>query len=626
MNRPTQSRTAGRLLALVLSAGVAACGVQDSDAAFSEIALPTFSKDRVAREAPVEVRRLHSAALWDLYAAAPSPDGRFITEINWNTGNLDVRELATGETRQVTHNPGEQDFWPFYSVYSPDGSRIAYAWALSEQGKPSVWEVRTIGVDGTDMKVHLSDHPQDYPEIEDWSKDGRYVLITMFPGGEFPAERSAQIMTLDVTSNETRVLRTVSGQGPVGSFFSPDGRYVAYDLPTAPDSRETDIFLMPSGGGEETTLIRTPDREELLGWFPDGSGILFHRSAEGSRAIWKLPVADGQPSGPPELVKDDIWNITNLGFTDDAFLYGLTVSRPGVHTARFDLEAGRVLGSLEPVGEPSGARTHSAAWSPDGRRLAYVEQNRLGSRLIVRSATGEILKDLPLALNAALVQTMWTAQGLLMSERARPPDDLYLVSPETGEVNFVTGAAGIAYGALAADDPSRVFLLADLVGDLRMIEYDLVTGTERLLFPEDARVQEGYFASPIQTRRFPLVSPDGEHVAVIHFGPGDTYLEVYSLSTGQSSGRTAFAQIVTASPNWSPDGRYLFFQARVEEDGDRQVFQYSLEDGSARPIVGIPAGMGRVINISVSPDGRRISLDAGAEKREVWQMTFNEGG
>ncbi len=50
MNRPTQSRSKiGCLLALTLPMGLAACGAQDSDAAFSEIALPTFSKDRVAQ-------------------------------------------------------------------------------------------------------------------------------------------------------------------------------------------------------------------------------------------------------------------------------------------------------------------------------------------------------------------------------------------------------------------------------------------------------------------------------------------------------------------------------------------------------------------------------------------------
>ena len=83
MNCPTQSRsTIGSFLALTLSMGLAACTAEDNDDAFSEIALPTFAKDRVAQEAPVEVRRLLSGGEdWELGYMAPSADGRYLTDV-----------------------------------------------------------------------------------------------------------------------------------------------------------------------------------------------------------------------------------------------------------------------------------------------------------------------------------------------------------------------------------------------------------------------------------------------------------------------------------------------------------------------------------------------------------------
>ena len=110
MNRPTPTRSIiGCLVTLIGAVGLAACGAQDGDAAFSDIALPTFSKDRVAAEAPVEVRRLFSAgripngransAELDLVQADVSPDGRYVTDIEWQGGNMLIRDLATGETR-----------------------------------------------------------------------------------------------------------------------------------------------------------------------------------------------------------------------------------------------------------------------------------------------------------------------------------------------------------------------------------------------------------------------------------------------------------------------------------------------------------------------------------------------
>ena len=129
MNRPTQSRSkTGCLLTLMLSVGLAACDAPGDDAAFSDIALPTFSKDRVAQEAPVEVRRMLSGdENLDFQALDASPDGRYVTDILWGTGDLAVRELATGETRRVTNNGGNGGF-PEASVFSPDGARIAYVW------------------------------------------------------------------------------------------------------------------------------------------------------------------------------------------------------------------------------------------------------------------------------------------------------------------------------------------------------------------------------------------------------------------------------------------------------------------------------------------------------------------
>jgi len=392
MNRATQSRSKiSCLLALALPVALAACGAQASDAANSQTAFPTFSKDRVAQEAPVEVRRMLSDDGGDLdfYALAPSPDGRYVTDIDWSTGNLTVRDLATGETRRVTNNLANGAY-PEASVFSPDGRRIVYGW---QSGGPSWgWDLRTIGIDGTDMKTLSVDG---WPE--DWSRDGRYILITMY--NEDHEEESAQIATLDMETNAVRVLKTLDRRGIAGTFFSPDGRFVAFDFRSDPDAREHDIFLVSSDGSQERTLIQTPDHERLLGWLPDGSGILFHRSAADSWAIWKLPMRDGQPSGPPELVKDDVWNMTGFGFSDDAYFYGVTPSRMGVHTASFDLETGRVLEALEPVSDPPGLFSDFATWSPDGsgarirsarslQRLRNVVTRRHPHRLL-RHRAGE---------------------------------------------------------------------------------------------------------------------------------------------------------------------------------------------------------------------------------------------
>jgi len=595
MNRATQSRSKiSCLLALALPVALAACGAQASDAANSQTAFPTFSKDRVAQEAPVEVRRMLSDDGGDLdfYALAPSPDGRYVTDIDWSTGNLTVRDLATGETRRVTNNLANGAY-PEASVFSPDGRRIVYGW---QSGGPSWgWDLRTIGIDGTDMKTLSVDG---WPE--DWSRDGRYILITMY--NEDHEEESAQIATLDMETNAVRVLKTLDRRGIAGTFFSPDGRFVAFDFRSDPDAREHDIFLVSSDGSQERTLIQTPDHERLLGWLPDGSGILFHRSAADSWAIWKLPMRDGQPSGPPEL-----------------------------------LETGRVLEALEPVSDPPGLFSDFATWSPDGTRIAYFatepgRNNERPSRIIVQSLTGEILQDLPLALHRP-AHAGWTAHGLVVWDRGdqnsmdeKTPPGYYLVSLETGEATYLRKPpSGRTLPFTVSEDGSSFF-----PGDPAAItEYDLSTGREDVLMEQDGYALVGFPDAP-DAHIFDAgqVSPDGDSIlyTVVLDAPGTPRrnggmaLEIYSRSTGESRVIRGFARLIGSS--WSPDGRYVVLDGQQELTGNHQLLRISVEDGS---VIVLAEGPERFQRPKVSPDGRHVLVTTGEERQEIWRMTFNSG-
>jgi hypothetical protein len=105
------------------------------------------------------VRRVWAGREPDFYASTPSPDGRYLTEVDWMTGDLALIDLVTGELRHVTDKGPWEDSYSYAqsAVFSPDGRRIAYTWFNDEVDGYEIW---TIDPDGSDARVLLHHEPE----------------------------------------------------------------------------------------------------------------------------------------------------------------------------------------------------------------------------------------------------------------------------------------------------------------------------------------------------------------------------------------------------------------------------------------------------------------------------------
>lgn len=74
--------------------------------------------------------------------------------------------------------------------------------------------------------------------------------------------------------------------------ISPDGRYIAYDLPPRENSPHRDIFLLGIDGGQETPLVEGPGIERVLDWTRDGKWLLFD-SDRGLPSRYRASVQSG---------------------------------------------------------------------------------------------------------------------------------------------------------------------------------------------------------------------------------------------------------------------------------------------------------------------------------------------
>src|SRR5713101_884333 len=146
-----------------------------------------------------------------------SPNGRYLSYVDWTTGGLALRDLATGRVRHLTNEGSSTEVGG--SSISPDGKEVAYNW-FNKDGFP---ELRLVGSDGSAARV-LYSNKQVFAWAGGWSPDGNYILTSFYT-----VPNTFQIALISVGDGSVRILKTLDWF-PTNAKFSPDGRYIAYDL------------------------------------------------------------------------------------------------------------------------------------------------------------------------------------------------------------------------------------------------------------------------------------------------------------------------------------------------------------------------------------------------------------
>ena len=310
----------------------------------------------------LSVRRLLPGSKVDATGAL-SPDGRYLSFGDPGSGDLAVLEIGTGQKRRLT-NKGSWSTAEFaiMSRWSPDGKKIAYLW----MNKNMTPELRIMGIDGTGTQTL----PPGW--VLDWSLDGKYILAYV-PGknGTF------DLALISVADGSLNILKTA--QAIFRAAFSPDGRYVVYELPQQKDSPLYDLFILSIDGKVGIPIVTHPANDRLLGWVPGTEFILFTSDRTGTQDAWALRVTNGQPQGDPVLVKQDIGQASPMGFTTEGSLYYHVMrSIVEAYEVSLDLGKGAVTGPPKKIFERVVGTSYTPEWSPDGKYLACIAKRKTG--------------------------------------------------------------------------------------------------------------------------------------------------------------------------------------------------------------------------------------------------------
>ena len=546
----------------------------------------------------VLARHVHTD-LYDAYPGIPSPAGDQVVFADYaaDKRSLTVYDVATGVGRAATRTQGGRT----RVTWSPDGSHIVYVDRQSD--RHGVWTLDPST--GRESRiVDPGDARIDYPRL--------------LPDGTVTALRYAGADTAWVAyapgADRAKSVIVDRAGGWVAPVRSPDGRSVAY-LRVAGGRAALAVTEIATGDTRTLAADLQLGWDRRVEWSPTGNAL--HLAAAGIYdslfVAWRVPL-DGGSAERLERSGRDVLAVTPLA---DG-----RVAISEYHT--------RTAVGLVPAtgGEPTdvtAAGSTSAflpSWHPDGRALGFITFSWRRVRMPIDFDLGILDLDaegVPTGAPRTLVSeegedygAAWSPDGrwLAFHSHLGQSDDIWLVpvggserptrlthfgpGADTGEPDWSPDGRALAFsshGPPVEGNPGSVYSVA----------VDPATGRAAA---DPVRVPLDGFRGYAMGARF---SPDGGRLAFHGRSLEDGRVTVYTVPAagGTPTAVVSFANGEPYSaPEWGLDGTSLFY-SRNDGAGPFQVWRVNMPTGATEQVT---TGVLGALQPSLSPDGRTLAV------------------
>jgi dipeptidyl aminopeptidase/acylaminoacyl peptidase len=345
--------------------------------------------------------------------------------------------------------------------------------------------------------------------------------------------------------------------------ISPDGSRVAYTVVStdrAKNSYTSSIWLAPTRGGDPVELTGAGFSDSSPRWSPDGARIAFSSDREGRLGIWVIDVATRQ----------------------------MRMITPWARSNHFLSKAGESL-----------------CWSPDGKQIAFVAAEK-----------GEAESTDPRVITRDQYKSRTSFSDNLHSH-------IFLASAEDGTVRQLTKGTYDEHSICWNPRSDEIAFLSNHEPDPdARLNYDIFT----------VKVSTGGISRLTNTpgvEYSPVWSPDGAFIAytsthrnitTIDSVAEDTHVWIIGRRGGTGIEASGRLDRRCSSPQWSPDGRFLYFLAG---DHGKTLIYRAAQDGS--PARRVFDAFCQVSSLSIGADLLAFTRTDDGSPSEVWLARVDSG-
>jgi tricorn protease len=468
-------------------------------------------------------------------------------------GDLWTVGTRGGTAARLTANPGLELFGKF----SPDGRFIAFT---GQYGGDE--QVYVIPSDGGAPK-QLTFYPAAGPladrwgydnQVYGWTPDGTAILFRSARDGFMLTD--SKLYTVPMSGGAATALpMPVSGAGD----FSPDGKQIVYS-PLWRDFRSekryqggwaNDLYIFDLAHPALLQVTNDPRTDRDPMWI--GDAIYFNSDRTGVFNLFRYDIATRQIN---QVTRYQDWDVRWPSADAEGQIVYESDGELHIYDTRDDRD--RTLSIVVPTDatttrpQPVNAADNieSLALSPGGERLAVVARGDVFSVPVEHGVT----RNLTQSSSAHDREAAWSTDGkslAYVSDRSGE-EQVYVQAQDgsTPAVQVTSGSSSRFYSPRWSGDDKRI-AFSDNTGRLYMID---VAGKRRVTIAKDP-------ADLAQDYRW---SPDGQYLSYSLNGPnGFSGVFIWSVADGKS--RRVTPQLFNAhSPAWAPNGELLYFLSERE--------------------------------------------------------------